>query len=161
MPEPGLVDNRNDCACQHSDGMQCPAQILVLDRSSGPAALVMDLIARLIDRTVCVTWAVDDAEARQALAGCEDDYDLVMVGLSDSRLSHVAIISYIHASCPELPILVVGQHLSPQVRHAAEHYGATRVVPLPERAAELKELLGFVTQKLLVPNPVSWTPAAR
>jgi DNA-binding NtrC family response regulator len=125
----------------------CPAQVLVLDRQHGPASVLIDTINKLIEHPVSVTLVDDHEDAMRALDCCA--FDLVVVGLEAYQSIQLTILPHIHTHFPDLPTMVVGRRLPRLYKQYAWHYGARDVVNLPERAADLRELVNCLSERYL------------
>jgi DNA-binding NtrC family response regulator len=117
--------------------MNIPSQIMVVDRLGGPASILMDTVSRLMDCTISITFVENRTEAARALeCAC---FDLVVIGVEESH--QLALISYIREQFPDLPIIVGGRNPSDLFIERAKQYGALETLRVPNRAAELRELV--------------------
>ena len=128
----------------------CPTQVLVIDRPTGPASILIDTISRLLDREVSVTTLDDHSDALRALAYY--DFDLAVVGVQPDHPMQLAILPHLHQQRPDRPILVVGHKMPSLYRQQAHIYGARQVITLPHTAAELKALLAYLAENSLLPG---------
>ncbi len=127
----------------------CPLQILVVDRPNGAADILMDTVGRLLNQEVTITTVSDQQEAVQAMDSCF--LDLVVIGLEKDRPDNIALVPYIREQFPTCRILVVGHNVHHRSRDRALEFGATKVINLPRRAADLKALVTQLTEHYLTP----------
>ncbi len=114
----------------------CPAQILVLDRSNGPAQLLMDTMGRLVGEEIAVTEITDYPSALRLLDySC---YDMVVIGLGEQQAVSPTFLTYLRNRQPELPILLIGSGMTRQYMDFIEVNGVSEAINLPHRAHEVK-----------------------
>jgi hypothetical protein len=125
----------------------CPAQILVIDRSNGPAQVLMDTMSRLLGEEIAVTEITDYPSALPLLDySC---YDLVVLGWEESQAVSPTFLKYLRNSQPDLAVLLIGADMSPQYVDFIEFNGVTEAINLPTRAAEVKWLTGHISHHYL------------
>ncbi|MBI5928633.1 MAG: hypothetical protein HY862_04950 [Chloroflexi bacterium] len=125
----------------------CPAQILVIDRSNGPAQLLMDTLGRLLGEEIAVTEITDYPSALPLLDySC---YDLVVIGLEDKQAVSPTFLTYLRNRQPDLPILLIGCGMSRQYMEFIEVNGVTEAINLPHRAYEVKQVTEHVATQFL------------
>jgi DNA-binding NtrC family response regulator len=125
----------------------CPAQVLVIDRPNGPANVLIDTVSLLLDREVSVLSVEDHDDALRAL-----DYyyfDLIVVGLEGQRPRQMTILPTIRAQKSETPVVVIGRDLARLHKQYARYCGASDVITIPERAADLKALVQRMNEHYL------------
>jgi len=127
--------------------VRCPVQVLVVDRLNGPANILVDTISLLLDREVSVTSVVEHADALRALNCCA--FDLIVVGLEENNPLQLMILPHLRMQNPSLPVLVVGRELPRLYRQYARYYGVREVMNLPNRAADLKGVVGRMAERYL------------
>lgn len=125
----------------------CPVQVLVIDDPNGPASILVNTISMLVDQDISVTTVDDHTDALRALTFYH--FDLVVVGLYASRSLQLAILPHIHEMDTRRPILAVGRELPRQYQQVARTYGASDVLDMPQRAAELKHLVRRMSERYL------------
>lgn len=125
----------------------CPVQVLVIDDPNGPANILVNTISLLVDQDISVTTVDDHTDALRALNFYH--FDLVVVGLYASRSLQLAILPHIHEMGTHRPILAVGRELPRLYQQYARTYGASEVLSLPQRAAELKRLVRHMAERYL------------
>ena len=126
----------------------CAAQVLVIDQPHGPADVLTRTISRLLDRELIVASVSDHTEALCVLSVC--DVSLVMAGAQDRRLDGLAILPRIRSLYPQVPVIVVCADPSALDVRRAERYGAEEVVGLPQRAADLRRLTAYLTERYVL-----------
>jgi DNA-binding NtrC family response regulator len=127
--------------------VRCPAQILVVDRVNGPANILVDTLSLVLDREVSVTSVEEHTDALLALDCCA--FDLVVVGLEAGDSMQLTLLPHLHVQNPNIPVMVVGRNLPRLYKQYARHYGAREVLNMPDRAADLKQLIECVSQQYL------------
>ncbi len=125
----------------------CPVQVLVIDAVDGPANVLINTISLLLDREISVTTVDDHTDALCALNYY--DFDLVVVGLHPNRPLQLTILPHIFGMDARRPILAVGHDLPRLYQQYARTYGAREVLNIPQRAADLKRLVGRVAAHYL------------
>ncbi len=123
--------------------VNCPMQFLAIDRDGGPAHTLIDMFGRLFESRVSYLLATTHDEALY-IPNCAE-LSLIMLGLEPHTLDILALMPQLRAEHPNLPILAIGQHLTPINLALCEHFGVTDVIELPRRAAELKALVNKLT----------------
>lgn len=119
--------------------VRCSAQVLVIDRRGGPASVLMDTASRLRDGDLSLTEVERRFDALRALdCFC---FDLVVIGVDNDRMVELSLLSEIHHLRPEVPVLVVGDQVPRFFQQYARHYGASEVLNMPRRAAELRDMM--------------------
>lgn len=119
-----------------SRAVRCVAQALVVDRRGGPASILMDTLSRLLDGGLSLTEVDRRFDAMQALdCFC---FDLVVIGIDRNRVVDLTLLPEIVRLRPDVPVLVVGTQLTRFFTQAAQRYGASDVLDLPARAADLR-----------------------
>ncbi|MBI5957168.1 MAG: hypothetical protein HY866_00435 [Chloroflexi bacterium] len=131
-----------------ADVISCPLQVLVIDRVGGPANVLIDTISLLLNREISVTSVDDHGDALRALDYY--DFDVVVIGLQENRPIQLAVLPQIHTHYPDRPILAVGRRLPRIYQQYARTYGAREVLNMPERAADLKELVTHLSDRYLL-----------
>ena len=127
--------------------LACPAQVLVIDRLNGPASILIDTISLLLDRAVSVTIVEDHDDALRAL-DCYD-FDLIVVGVDQWRPVQIALLPHLVTRADGRLIVVVSRDLPSNALQRARRFGAGEVILLPDRAADLRSLLGRITEDYL------------
>lgn len=116
--------------------VHCPAQVLVIDRWSGPASLLMDTLSRLFDGRLSLTEVDRRFDAMQALdCFC---FDLVVLGIDHDHVVELTLLPEIRRLRPDVPVVVVGAPVPSFFTQYAQHYGASEVLDLPVRAVDLR-----------------------
>lgn len=125
----------------------CPAQILVIDRSNGPAQLLMDTLGRLFSEEIAITEITDYPSALPLLDySC---YDLLVIGLEERQAVSPTFLTYLRNRQPDLPILLIGNGMTDQYIEFIEVNGVTEAINLPYRAYEVKALSEHLAQHYL------------
>lgn len=125
----------------------CPAQILVIDRSNGPAQVLMDTLGRLLGEEIAVTEITDYPSALPLLDySC---YDLVVIGLGEKQAVSPTFLTYLRNRQPELPILLIGCGMSRQYMDFIEVNGVSEAINLPHRAYEVKQAMEHIAVNYL------------
>ncbi len=132
-----------------SPAFRCPAQVLVIDRPNGPANVLVDTVSLLLNQGISVVLVDQQDDALRALEFY--DFDLVVVGVDARHLVDLSILAPVRVEHPAVPVLVVGRRLPHLLRDRARRLGADDVVELPERAADLKALVGQMAGAYLSP----------
>lgn len=144
-----MADRVQTTRVQFQPLISCPAQILVIDRESGAAEILMDTISRLLDQDITVTLVSDQQEALQQIECCY--FDMVAIGLERDRPDNIALVPYLRENRPGLPVIIVGHQIHHRSRDRAYEFGADEVITLPQRAQELKTLVGKIATHYLEP----------
>lgn len=118
------------------DSVRCSAQVLVIDRQGGPASILMDTLSRLFDGEMSLT-EVDRRFDVMRVLDCFC-FDLVVIGIDLDRIVELTLLPEIARLRPDVPVLVVGTQVPRFFAQYARHYGASDVLDLPNRAAELR-----------------------
>ncbi len=125
--------------------VRCPAQVLVIDRPGGPASVLMDTASRLLDGDLSLTEVDRRFDVLRVLdCFC---FDLVVIGVDDDRMVALSLLPEIRHLRPEVPVLVVGNQVPRFFQQYARHYGASEVLNMPRRAAELHEVMRQVFER--------------
>ena len=129
----------------------CLAQVLVVDRTNGPADVLTDLIARLFEGQVSVMQASNHEDALYAL-NCAD-FDLVILGvetcLESDELDQLAVLPDLRHDFPDQAVIAVGRNLSRFDLERCRAYRVNDAVEMPRRAAELKALVTNIMGRYL------------
>src|SRR5664279_1461298 len=125
----------------------CPAQVLVIDRTNGPADVLTDLIARLFEGQVSAMQSNNHEEALYAL-GCAE-FNLVILGVEAEELDQLAVMADLRTEYPDLPVVVVGRNLSRFDLERCRNHKISDAVEMPHRAAELKALVTNIMERYL------------
>src|SRR5690606_4213944 len=116
--------------------VRCSAQVLVIDRRGGPASILMDTLSRLLDGDLSLTEVDRRFDVLHVLdCFC---FDLVVIGIDHDRVVDLTLLREITRLRPDVPVLVVGAQVPRFFNQYARHYGASDVLDLPERAADLR-----------------------
>jgi DNA-binding response OmpR family regulator len=124
----------------------CPAQVLVVDHTNGPANILVDVLSRLFEQVSFVVVVRDD-EALYALNDYE--FDLIVVGLENIQMNQFALLRSLRAEHVGIPILLIGQRLSHEDLEHCRQYEVREVIEMPRRAAELKSAVFDIMQRYL------------
>lgn len=116
-----------------------PLQLLIVDRPMGPAAVLADTLARVVGSRIAITVVEDHMDALDAAINC--GFDAALVGVEADPLQ-LTIVPHLHMRAPDLPVLVVGRHLSEAQAEHARLFGARDALTLPQRAVDLRRLAG-------------------
>ncbi len=125
----------------------CPSQVLVIDRTNGPASLLMDTVSLLLDDAVSVTVVEDHDGALRALDYY--DFDLIVVGVDQWRPMPIALLPHLATRAAGRLIVVVSRNMPPGTLQRARRFGAQEVIFLPDRAADLQALLAHLAARYL------------
>ena len=136
-------DAFEECAMEFS----CPSQVLVIDRTNGPADILVDLLGRLFEQQVSVLLATGTDEAFYALNCCE--FDLIIVGLGEDRADQFSLLYDLRREYGQMPVMVVGDDLSHDDLERCREYAVHEVIEMPRRAAELKSAVFSIVQQYL------------
>lgn len=144
-----MADHLQTTKVQFQPQISCPVQILVVDRESGAAEILIDTISRLLDQDISVTLISDQREALQQIECCY--FDMVAIGLERDRPDNIALVPYLRENRPGLPVVIVGHQIHHRSRDRAFEFGANEVIILPRRASELKALVTQIAEHYLDP----------
>lgn len=125
----------------------CPAQVLVIDRTNGPADVLTDLIARLFEGQVSAMQANNHDEALYALECAE--FNLVILGIESDELDQLAVMPDLRSEYPDLPVVGIGRNLSRFDLERCRDHKVSDAVEMPRRAAELKALVTSIMYRYL------------
>ena len=130
----------------------CPVQVLVVDDCNGPASVLISTISLLLNREVSVTTLEDHTDALRALTYYQ--FDLVVVGLQVNRPLQLTVLPRVYDQNPQRPLLAVGRNLPRLYQQYARTYGASDVLNMPTRAADLKQLVRRMAERYFTFQPV-------
>lgn len=133
--------------------VRCSAQVLVIDRPGGPASVLMDTASRLLDGDLSLTEVDRRFDVLRVLdCFC---FDLVVIGVDNDRMVALSLLPEIRHVRPEVPVLVVGNQVPRFFQQYARHYGASEVLNMPRRAAELHEVMEQVIERYVDASAVT------
>ena len=134
---PELLDEQLSCGC--------PMQVAVMDRSEGPAHVLIDLLSHLHAEQL----AYFVVEPDEAVIDRLDDYEVLFLGLEHYAIGCDMLLTQIRARHPSLPIVAVVRDLTQIDPSAYQMFQLDMIVELPRRSAALKTLVRTLTNRYL------------
>ncbi len=99
----------------------------------------MEIVGKLAERDLCITTIFDPIEVEPFLKSLS--FDLIVIGLDDSRPALMDLIPKIRSQYPNLPVLVIGDRSTTECIECIQNFGAREYIALPSRIADLKAVV--------------------